>query len=126
MKNQLQIFDFNQSPVRVIDQGGQPWFVAKDVCEVLEIGNSRMAVEALDDDEKGVSNTDTLGGAQKMQIISESGLYALIFKSRKAVAKGFCKWVTSEVVPEIRRNGSYSANGGVCAGAFGKSYGGCI
>ena len=111
MKNQLQIFDFNQSPVRVIDQGGQPWFVAKDVCQVLEIGNSRDAVAQLDEDEKGVGITDTLGGAQKIQTVSESGLYALIFKSRKAVAKAFRKWVTSEVLPEIRRNGAYSANG---------------
>ena len=123
IKNKLQIFDYNQSPVRVIDQGGQPWFVAKDVCEVLEIANHHQAIngragrnneQGLDEDERGVASVTTPSGIQEMLVINESGLYTLIFKSRKAVAKGFRKWVTSEVLPEIRRNGSYSANGGVC------------
>jgi prophage antirepressor-like protein len=112
MNSQLQIFDFNQSPVRVIDQGGQSWFVARDVCQVLEITNSHMAVEALDGDEVNtVSITDGNRGNPNKTIISESGLYALIFKSRKPQAKAFRKWVTSEVLPTIRRTGGYSAKG---------------
>lgn len=111
MKNQLQIFDFNQAPVRVIDQGGQPWFVAADVCQVLGLSNVTEALRGLDEDEltSELLNSDTQG--RTMRLISESGLYALIFKSRKAVAKAFRKWVTSEVLPEIRRVGSYSGNG---------------
>lgn len=100
-------FDFDEQAVRVLMRDGAPWFVAADVCRVLEIGNSRDAVSRLDDDEKGVATTDTLGGAQKMTIISESGLYALIVTSRKAEARRFRKWVTGEVLPSIRRNGRY-------------------
>lgn len=93
MKSQLQIFDFNQSPVRLIDQGGQPWFVAADVCQVLGLSNVTEALRSLDEDELAseLLNTDTQG--RTMRLISESGLYALIFKSRKAVAKAFRKWV---------------------------------
>jgi prophage antirepressor-like protein len=95
--------------VRVVMIDGEPWFVAADVCKVLEIGNVSMAVGRLDDDEKGVSNTDTLGGRQEMVIINESGLYALILTSRKPAAKRFRKWVTAEVLPSIRKTGSYDA-----------------
>lgn len=105
----LSIFDFQEQPVRIFDQNGAPWFVAADVCRVLEIANSRDAMKSLEDDEKGVATTDTLGGAQKSNIINESGLYALIFKSRKPQAKAFRKWVTSEVLPALRRTGQYSA-----------------
>jgi len=70
--------------------------VAKDVCDVLEIGNSRDAISNLDEDEKGVVNTDTLGGKQEMRIINESGLYSLILRSRKPEAKAFKKWITSK------------------------------
>lgn len=111
MKSQLQIFDFNQSPVRLIEQGGQPWFVAADVCQVLGLSNVTEALRSLDEDELAseLLNTDTQG--RTMRLISESGLYALIFKSRKAVAKAFRKWVTSEVLPTIRKTGAYSAGG---------------
>lgn len=106
----LETFDFNESPVRVVisDQDGSPWFVAADVCRVLEHSNARQMIAGLDEDEKGVSNADTPGGVQKLNIISESGLYALVLKSRKAEAKKFRKWVTSVVLPEIRRTGAYS------------------
>lgn len=100
-------FQFHDSTIAVLNRNGEPWFVAADVCRVLELTNSRMACEGLDDDEKGVSTTDTLGGPQKMTIISESGLYSLIFKSRKPEAKTFRKWVTSEVLPTIRKTGGY-------------------
>ncbi len=86
---------------------GEPWFVAKDVCDVLSIRNDRDAFARLDDDEKGVAITDTLGGRQEMNTVNESGLYSLIFQSRKAEAKKFRKWVTSEVLPAIRKNGFY-------------------
>lgn len=105
--NTIQCFSFDDEPVRVMDREGQPWFVAVDVCRVLGIANSRDAVSDLDDDEKGVAITDTLGGAQKAQVISESGLYALIFKSRKPNARVFRKWVTAEVLPALRQTGRY-------------------
>ena len=104
----LQHFNFNESPVRVIQRNGQPWFVAVDVCDVLGIVNGRDALQKLDEDEKDVGIADTLGGPQNTSIISESGLYALIFKSRKPQAKVFRRWVTSEVLPTIRKTGTYS------------------
>jgi prophage antirepressor-like protein len=103
----VQAFDFAAHSVRIITQNNEPWFVAADVCSVLEISNSRDALRSLDDDEKGVGNADTLGGNQKLNIVNESGLYALIFKSRKPVAKKFRKWVTNEVLPAIRQTGQY-------------------
>lgn len=109
MTNQLKQFNFKESPVRVVQRDDQPWFVAADVCEVLGITNGRDAVQKLDNDEKGVATTDTLGGPQNTGIISESGLYALIFKSRKPQAKAFRRWVTSEVLPTIRKTGAYLA-----------------
>ena len=100
-------FSASETEVRIILIDDQPWFVAKDVCNILGLTNSREALRSLDDDEKGVSNADTLGGKQKVQIVNESGLYALIFKSRKPEAKKFRKWVTSEVLPAIRKHGAY-------------------
>lgn len=96
----------------IIREDGSVWFVAKDVCDVLELVNSRKAVSDLDGDEKAdvtISDTSSNGTVQRrsMKIISESGLYALIFKSRKPEAKKFRKWVTSEVLPQIRRTGAY-------------------
>lgn len=86
----------------------EPWFVAKDVCEMLGIGKYRDAISTLDDDEKGCPViVDTPGGPQEMATVNESGLYHLIFQSRKPEAKQFRKWVTSEVLPSIRRFGYY-------------------
>lgn len=90
-----------------LEQDGQSWFVAADVCKALDIKNSRQALSALDADEKGVCITDTLGGRQQVATINESGLYSLIFRSRKEGAKRFKKWVTSEVIPSIRKHGGY-------------------
>lgn len=100
-------FDFEEQAVRVVMRDGEPWFVAADVCRVLEIANTSDAVSRLDDDEKGVVTTDTLGGAQNVRIISESGLYALVLTSRKEAARRFRKWITAEVLPAIRRTGRY-------------------
>lgn len=83
--------------------------MAKDVCDVLKIKNNRQAMSYLDDDEKGVITNDTLGGEQKMNTVSEAGLYSLIFRSRKPEAKAFKRWVCHEVLPSIRKNGAYLA-----------------
>lgn len=87
---------------------GEPYFVAKDVCELLGIAKYHNAINRLDNDEKGVPVIqDTLGGPQEMATVNESGLYTLIFQSRKPEAKAFRKWVTGEVLPSIRRYGYY-------------------
>ena len=107
--NEVSVFENSDfGSIRVADKNGEPWFVAKDVCEILGVANSRDAVGNLEEDEKGVVITDTLGGKQEVSIISESGLYSLIFKSRKPEAKAFSKWVRSEVLPSIRKTGAYS------------------
>lgn len=104
----LQSFGFGEQLVRVVDREGGIWFVANDVCAALEISNPRDAVGRLEDDERdGVGITDTIGRLQEMMIISESGLYALIFRSRKPIAVQFRKWVTQEVLPAIRKTGHY-------------------
>lgn len=103
-------FEFESRSVRVLtDEAGELWFVAADVCDALTIGNNRDAIARLDDDEKGVGTIDTLKGPQELGIINESGLYSLILTSRKPEAKRFKKWVTSEVLPAIRKTGSYAA-----------------
>lgn len=93
--------------IRSVIIKGEPMFVVKDLCEVLGIVNSRDAASRLDDDERGMSIVPTSSGAQEMNIVNESGLYNLIFQSRKPEAKQFRKWVTSEVLPAIRRQGFY-------------------
>lgn len=90
---------------------GEPWFVAKDVCQALLLKNPRQAISALDEDEKGVISMDTLGGRQKMNAVTESGLYELISQSRKPEAKPFRKWVTKEVLPALRKTGIYASQG---------------
>lgn len=107
--NLPQIFENSQfGRVRVVMRDGEPWFVAKDVCDILDLENGRDSVaKGLQDDEKGVDSIYTLGGNQEMTVISESGLYALVFKSRKENAQVFRKWVTSEVLPAIRKTGRY-------------------
>jgi len=106
--NEITNYAFEDSLVRVHkDENGEPWFVAKDVCGVLDISKYRDAISRLDDDERGSLLVDTLGGQQSMASISESGLYSLIFTSRKPEAKSFRKWVTSEVLPAIRKTGKY-------------------
>ena len=109
MSNALQVFNFEKRDVRVVMKDGEPWWVAKDVCEVLELGNPRQALAThIDEDEKGVQKMDTPGGEQEMSIITESGLYTLIMRSNKPEARRFRKWVTSEVLPALRKTGSYS------------------
>lgn len=107
--NALQAYQFDTTFIRALTISDEPWFIANDVCAALGIKNSRDAIANLDDDERGVATTDTLGGSQDMNIVSESGLYALIFKSRRPEAQRFRKWVTSEVLPAIRQTGRYEA-----------------
>ena len=102
-------FHFPTAPLRVVMRDGDPWFVATDVCAALTVANNRDALDRLDDDEKGVASTDTLGGRQEVAVINESGLYSLILGSRKPEAKKIKKWVTAEVLPAIRRTGRYES-----------------
>lgn len=99
-------FNFESSNVRVVvGENGEPMFVAADVLSTLSL--DRKALERLDDDEKGVNSIHTPGGAQEMTVVNESGLYNLVLGSRKPEAKRFKRWVTHEVLPSIRRTGSY-------------------
>lgn len=106
--NEIQIFNYNSNEVRTIQRDGEPWFVLRDVCGVLALGTPAKVAERLDEDEKGVSQIHTPGGDQSMTIINESGLYNVILRSDKPEAKPFRKWVTSDVLPTIRRHGMYA------------------
>ena len=113
-QTQLSTFNFESKSIRTLAINNEPWFVAKDLCNAINISNYRDAIERLDDDEKGVALTDTLGGQQEMNIVSESGMYTLILRCRDAVKKGsiphrFRKWVTAEVLPAIRKTGKYES-----------------
>ena len=107
--SETKVFTFNPSnqPVRVETIGGEPWFVAKDVCDALSLTNITETLNRLDDDEKLTSVILNSGQGRQMWLVNESGLYNLIFQSRKPEAKAFRKWVTSEVLPSIRKTGRY-------------------
>lgn len=105
--NDIQIFQYQDQPVRTVQRDGEPWFVLKDVCAVLGISKYRDTADRLDEDERGSARVDTLGGAQDMTIINESGLYNVILRSDKPEARPFRKWVTGEVLPSIRKTGGY-------------------
>ncbi|ACU89014.1 prophage antirepressor [Desulfomicrobium baculatum DSM 4028] len=114
MNNIITTFQFSLTTgrtlnVRVTDQNGDPWFIAKDVCDVLGFANPSDATKYLDEDEKALINNPSLTANPNgnVTIINESGLYSLILRSRKAEAKRFKKWVTSEVLPSIRKHGGY-------------------
>lgn len=108
--NELKIFenpDFGK--VRTMEIDGEPYFVGKDVAEILGYSNPRKAIgDHVDDEDKGVTKCDTLGGTQDLSIINESGLYSLILSSKLPKAKEFKRWVTSEVLPSIRKHGLYA------------------
>ena len=112
-QSELVLFQFQEQDVRTItDQDNNPWFVGKDVCEILEISKYRDMLEKMDDDEKRnirvSTKTDTLGGHQDMICLNMEGVYELIFKSDKPKAKLFRKWLKQEVLPSIAKTGSYS------------------
>ena len=107
MENMITVFENKEfGAVRTATINGEPWFVANDVCAILEI--DRTQTRRLDDDEKGVCLIHTLGGDQKMSIVNEFGLYSLILRSRKPEAKAFRRWITHEVIPAIRKHGMYA------------------
>ena len=118
-QSQLSTFNFENHSVRIISIENEPWFVAKDLCDTLGISNPSKAILNLDEDEKMVSSDSNLklgsagNGAQSLSLVSESGMYTLILRCRDAVKKGsvphrFRKWVTAEVLPQIRRTGKYA------------------
>ena len=109
--NQLQIFQYERNRVRTVMIDGEVWFVAKDVCDALGIGNPTRAVSRLDEDEKNtLTSSKGNRGNPTVNVINESGLYSLIFTSRKEEAKAFRRWVTHDVLPQIRKTGSYNSS----------------
>ncbi|EGW38986.1 phage antirepressor [Desulfosporosinus sp. OT] len=109
LNSSLQEFAFQNHNVRIIIKDGEPWFVAKDVCDVLELSDTRRAVERLDEDERSLTPLiDSIGRSQQLYIVNEPGLYSLILRSRKQVANQFKRWVTHDVLPSIRKTGLYS------------------
>ena len=115
-QSQLSTFNFENHSVRIISIENEPWFVAKDLCDTLGIKNPSQALENLDEDERSMFNigrSKVHGGGGEVNIVSESGMYTLILRCRDAVKKGsvphrFRKWVTAEVLPQIRRTGKYA------------------
>lgn len=107
--NDIQVFKNDQfGQVRAArGKNGEPVFVAKDICAILDLGNPRSSIALLDDDEKGVHSVDTPGGKQQMTTVTEPGFYKLVMRSRKPEAKAFQRWVTHEVLPALRRDGGY-------------------
>ena len=108
----IQIFSNEQfGQVRVITKDGEPWFVAKDIANILGYSNSRKAIyDHVYTEDKGVTKCDTLGGSQELTTINESGLYSLIFGSKMESAAKFKRWVTSDVLPSIRKHGMYATD----------------
>ena len=108
MKNNIVAFKYNEQQVRTIEKNGEPWFVGKDVAEILGYSDTAQAVRKhIDNEDKGVVEMTTPGGKQPVTIINESGLYSLILSSKLPTAKEFKHWVTSEVLPSIRKTGEY-------------------
>lgn len=104
----LQVFSYQGEPMRTLQLDGEPWFVLKDVCTAIGIKDHVTVSKRLDEDEVGLAQvTDGMGRTQETTIVNESGLYSVILRSDKAQAKPFRKWVTSQVLPAIRKNGHY-------------------
>ena len=111
MQNSLQVFDYEGSNVRTVILDDEVWFVAKDVCDILGLDNVTQAISTLDDDEKmtlsqNEGHSGKRGGAQSLNVVSEPGLYALIFKSQKPEAKAFARWVRHELLPQVMHTGN--------------------
>lgn len=109
MLDSLQnVFEYGESKVRVVIKNGEPWFVARDICDILELTNITDTLKRVDKDDLDTTEViDSIGRKQQVYIVSEPGLYVLVFESRKPEAKQFKKWVTSEVLPRIRKTGAY-------------------
>nr|DAN00776.1 MAG TPA: repressor domain protein [Caudoviricetes sp.] len=109
MESNTQIFDYKNFKVRTVQKDGEPWFVLKDVCCVLNLGTPARVAERLDGDEVSLTHlTDSIGRQQEITIINEPGLYNVVLRSDKPEAKPFRKWVTSDVLPSIRKHGLYA------------------
>lgn len=128
MTNEMQVFNFNGSEIRIVEKDGQPWWVAKDVCDYFGDTNRNRTMQALDEDEKGYTQMTTPGGPQSMAVVSEAGLYAMLFAMQPEKGRGvtdeyvaerqqkitaFKRWVTHEVLPSIRKHGMYTTPGTV-------------
>lgn len=112
MNNALEVFSYKDQQVRTVEQDGQVWFVAKDVCDILGLADVSSSLRSLDDDEKMTlqnlrSHSGKRGGAQFITAVTEPGLYKLIFRSNKSEAKEFTRWVTHELLPQVRQHGMY-------------------
>lgn len=108
MKNNIVAFKYEEQQVRTIEKNGEPWFVGKDVAAILGYSDTADAVKKhVDPEDKGVGEMPTPGGKQRIMLINESGLYSLILSSKLPTAKEFKRWVTSEVLPSIRKTGEY-------------------
>ena len=111
MNELTKVFTYQENEVRTIIKDGEPWFVAKDVCDILDISNHRDTATRLDDDEKdAVGIPDAMGRSQLTSIVNEYGLYSLVMQSRKQEAKKFKRWITHEVLPSIRKHGMYAVD----------------
>lgn len=112
MNNKIKVFENAEfGSVRTVTINGEPWFVAADVCKALEINNVSMAISRLDDDEKNtISLTEGIPGNPNKTIVNEPGLYSLVLSSRKPEAKSFKRWITHEVIPDIRQYGMYATS----------------
>jgi len=110
----IQIYRYEDCDVRTANRNGEPWFVAADVCRVLDLGNPTMALERLDEDEMTLSSIEghsgQRGGAQMHNLVNEPGLYTLILGSRKPQARAFKRWITHDVIPSIRKHGLYATD----------------
>ena len=115
MNTSVQSFNFNQNQIQVINKDGEAWFIASEIAAMFGYRDAANLTRILDDDEKGTHNVSTLGGKQDVSVINESGFYHAAFKSRKAEVKPFRKWVTSEVLPAIRKTGGYQISDGLPA-----------
>lgn len=115
MNNSVLSFNFNQNQIQVINKDGEAWFIASEIAAMFGYRDAANLTRILDDDEKGTHNVSTLGGKQDVSVINESGFYHAAFKSRKAEVKPFRKWVTSEVLPAIRKTGGYQISDGPAA-----------
>jgi prophage antirepressor-like protein/mRNA-degrading endonuclease toxin of MazEF toxin-antitoxin module len=109
MNELTKVFSYQGNQVRTVLKDGESWFVAKDVCDILELTDGRKSIELLDDDERNIIPVmDSMGRMQDSYVVNEPGLYSLVLKSRKPEAKAFKRWITHDVIPQIRRTGSYS------------------
>lgn len=110
--DQITPFIYEDHAVRTVLINEDPWFIAKDVCDILDLGNASKALLDFPQDEKGVTTSNTPGGKQEMLTVNESGLYRLTFQSRKPEAERFKTWLFTEVLPQIRRTGAYGGREG--------------